>query len=204
MHQRCSTVDVEGIALLPGYRLAFAGWSSRWNGAVATIVPSKNGRVPGVLYRLSAKGLEALDRCEGYPWIYERIPVRVFDDEKQWRTAYAYVLDDNTEGAPSPKYLDVIKRAYRAWGFDRSAALGRALIRSEEDRIVDTTCPRCGVPYAERPALSRLDNQTNICPPCGLEEALIEHGVIPREPRRLEPAWRRRMTTRKRTRRRTP
>ena len=33
-------------------------------------------------------------------------------------------------------------------------------------------CPRCGQVYHEPPALSRIDNQTLICPDCGTREAL--------------------------------
>ena len=33
-------------------------------------------------------------------------------------------------------------------------------------------CPRCGKVYHEPPALSRIDNQTLICPDCGTREAL--------------------------------
>ena len=33
-------------------------------------------------------------------------------------------------------------------------------------------CPICGKPYAGHPALSRKDNQTDICPDCGIREAL--------------------------------
>lgn len=33
-------------------------------------------------------------------------------------------------------------------------------------------CPRCGKEYTGRPALSRADNQTPICPDCGTREAL--------------------------------
>ena len=33
-------------------------------------------------------------------------------------------------------------------------------------------CPRCGKAYHEPPALSRIDNQTLICPDCGTREAL--------------------------------
>ena len=35
-------------------------------------------------------------------------------------------------------------------------------------------CPRCGKVYHESPALSRIDNQTLICPDCGTREALAE------------------------------
>lgn len=33
-------------------------------------------------------------------------------------------------------------------------------------------CPICGREYTEHPAISRKDNQTEICPQCGTAEAL--------------------------------
>ena len=42
-------------------------------------------------------------------------------------------------------------------------------------------CPRCGRSYLEQPALSRLDNETLICPDCGTREALDSIGVKPEE-----------------------
>ena len=38
-------------------------------------------------------------------------------------------------------------------------------------------CPKCGSRYHEPPALSRVDNQTLICPDCGTREALESIGV---------------------------
>lgn len=35
-----------------------------------------------------------------------------------------------------------------------------------------TVCPRCGKPIEGYPALSRVDNKTDICSPCGTLEAL--------------------------------
>ena len=39
---------------------------------------------------------------------------------------------------------------------------------SERERV----CPHCGQTYHEPPALSRKDNETLICPDCGVREAL--------------------------------
>lgn len=40
-----------------------------------------------------------------------------------------------------------------------------------------TVCPRCGATEGmEYPALSRRDNNTEICSPCGQEEAMIDMG----------------------------
>ena len=39
---------------------------------------------------------------------------------------------------------------------------------SEEKKV----CPKCGNEYTEHPAISRVDNETEICPDCGMVEAL--------------------------------
>ena len=42
-----------------------------------------------------------------------------------------------------------------------------------KERVTEArTCPKCGRTYTERPALSRSDNNTLICPDCGTREAL--------------------------------
>lgn len=38
-------------------------------------------------------------------------------------------------------------------------------------------CPRCGKVYTDRPAISRVDNKTSICPDCGTREALESIGI---------------------------
>lgn len=35
-------------------------------------------------------------------------------------------------------------------------------------------CPMCDTEYSEPPAISRFDNSTEICPTCGIKEALIK------------------------------
>lgn len=42
-------------------------------------------------------------------------------------------------------------------------------------------CTRCGKPYHGAPALSRVDNESLICPDCGTREALESIGVKPSE-----------------------
>lgn len=39
------------------------------------------------------------------------------------------------------------------------------------------TCPVCGAEYTERPAISRADDETPICPDCGTREALGSIGI---------------------------
>lgn len=40
-------------------------------------------------------------------------------------------------------------------------------------------CPKCGREYEDRPAISRVDNKTEICPECGTREALESVGISP-------------------------
>lgn len=35
-------------------------------------------------------------------------------------------------------------------------------------------CPICNMDYSEHSAISRIDNSTEICPACGMNEALVE------------------------------
>ncbi len=42
-------------------------------------------------------------------------------------------------------------------------------------------CPVCGQTFTDHPALSRKDNMTEICPDCGVREALASIGVEPGE-----------------------
>ena len=34
-------------------------------------------------------------------------------------------------------------------------------------------CPKCGRQYTAPPAISRTDNETEICPVCGAEESIV-------------------------------
>ena len=38
-------------------------------------------------------------------------------------------------------------------------------------------CPRCGKVYTDRPAISRADDKTPICPDCGTRESLESIGI---------------------------
>lgn len=50
---------------------------------------------------------------------------------------------------------------------------------------ISALCPLCGATYQERPALSRTDGQTLICPDCGIRQALDSIGVAPEEQEKI-------------------
>lgn len=62
----------------------------------------------------------------------------------------------------------------------------------ENNMIRLSVCPRCGRSFCEPPALSRLDNETFICPDCGTREALDSIGVKPDEQEQILAAIHRR------------
>ena len=45
------------------------------------------------------------------------------------------------------------------------------------NQMITGICPKCGQSYTGRPALSREDDKTLICPDCGVREALESIGV---------------------------
>ena len=127
MRRRCPSARLVGAAILDGYRLGFAGRSASWGGGVATVVRDREGRVPGLVWAVSADDLERLDRCEGHPFAYRRKRLLVDTGEARRRRVHVYVKNDAEQALPTEAYLGVIWRAYRRHGFDEqglSLALG--------------------------------------------------------------------------------
>lgn len=51
---------------------------------------------------------------------------------------------------------------------------------------IDDECPCCGSPITDHPALSRRDNKTEICPGCGVREAMEDAaGITPLSEQRV-------------------
>lgn len=68
--------------------------------------------------------------------------------------------------------VDDIATIHVAW--DCGSLLGIAYGADQCRRIME--CPKCGQAYSTYPSISRRDNQTKICPECGLREALEDAG----------------------------
>lgn len=46
-------------------------------------------------------------------------------------------------------------------------------------------CPICGKHYRGHPAISRIDNETPICPECGTRQALASIGITTEEQNKI-------------------
>ncbi len=120
MRARCPSARVTSPARLEGHALAFGGFSARWGGAVASVARARGHAVDGLLYDLTAADLEALDGFEGCPWRYERRARVVTAEGGARRRAFVYALRPAVAapGAPAPRYLEAVVRAYERLGFD--------------------------------------------------------------------------------------
>ena len=109
MRRRCPGAREVGEALLSGWSLWFGGPSRLRGGGVLSVRPG-SGEVRGVVYELPDEDLERLDRFEGHPHFYERVPVD---------GAWVYVLRADAHPLrPRAAYLDQVTAAWRGRGFD--------------------------------------------------------------------------------------
>ncbi len=115
MANRCPTARVAGTTTLKNYQLLFRGGHAN---AVATIEPQKGGSVPVMLWNITPADEAALDRYEGWPFLYRKEKVRVTLNGKQV-TAMVYIMNEGRPlGTPSCYYYKVILQGYHSAWFD--------------------------------------------------------------------------------------
>ena len=113
MKERCPDGKPLFTAVLPNYKLVFAGWSRQWRGGVASIKSLRGDRVRGAIYEVTESCLQRLDRYESG---YSRLNVTVFGEDDESIEAITYVKDGKLEDeAPSKEYLAVIQQGLRDW-----------------------------------------------------------------------------------------
>lgn len=172
MKYRCPNSKVYGRATLNGYRLAFHG--NTYN-AHATILRKKGYKIPVLIWDVPEEDEKALDRYEGYPRYYFKEDIVATMESGEIVTAMVYIMDRaQKSGIPSERYVETITEGYNDCNFDLDYL--RLAIKENQDetkklRARYRICPKCGIAYAEHPALSRKDN-SEICPTCGMREAL--------------------------------
>ena len=115
MQERCQDEQKpKFVAVLPNYKLVFAGWTRKWHGGVASIKPFRGEKVRGAIYEITEACLRQLDK---YVPGYERLNVTVFDEDNEPVQAVTLIKSGQQEGAlPSKEYVAVIRQGYRDWG----------------------------------------------------------------------------------------
>jgi gamma-glutamylcyclotransferase (GGCT)/AIG2-like uncharacterized protein YtfP len=118
MAMRCPGARAAGSGELEGYRLTFRG---PHEGAVANVEPCEGGIVPVLVWEITPADEAALDRYEGFPFLYrkEDVAVRLQDGTVK---AMAYVMNEGRPtGTPGCHYYSIIREGYEEAGFDIEA-----------------------------------------------------------------------------------
>lgn len=121
MEWRCPYSTVVGPVEVPGYRLLFRGHNES---AVATIEPAEGYSVPALLWEITPRCEEALDRYEGWPRLYRRELITVTLGKKE-TDAMVYIMNKGLPlGLPGREYLHTMLEGYKSAGFDRAVLEG--------------------------------------------------------------------------------
>lgn len=96
-------------ATLLGYRLVFTLPVGPGERGCASIEPEAGASVCGVLYLLSASDCEHLDRTEGVPRVYHRLPVETLAADGERISAFTYQsMFRDERRKPSARYLGLL------------------------------------------------------------------------------------------------
>ena len=115
MANRCPTAKVVGNSKINGYRLLFTGAHA---GAVATIEPFKGESAPVLAWEITPADEAALDRYEGWPFLYRKETIKVRLNGKTVQ-AMVYIMNEGRPlGQPSCYYYSTILDGYKSAGFD--------------------------------------------------------------------------------------
>ena len=130
MQYRCPGAIKVGTTYLEGYRITFRG--NRFSG-VANIEPRKGSRVPVGIWSITQEDERALDRYEGFPWLYRKQEFRVKLPDLRTVSAIAYIMTPGRRWArPYPDYLHTIKQGYQDFGLNHRNLLYAARTPIEE------------------------------------------------------------------------
>ena len=115
MADRCTSARVIGKSEMKDWQLLFRG--SR-TGAVATVEPKNGSSVRVLVWEITPADEAALDRYEGWPFLYRKETVEVKVNGKAVK-AMVYIMNEGRPlGQPSCYYYSTILEGYMDAGFD--------------------------------------------------------------------------------------
>jgi gamma-glutamylcyclotransferase (GGCT)/AIG2-like uncharacterized protein YtfP len=130
MVNRCPTAKAVGVSKINNYRLLFRGAHA---GAVATIEPYKGGSVPVLIWEITSADEAALDRYEGWPYLYRKEILKVKLGGK-YVTAMVYIMNEGRPfGQPSCYYYSTILDGYKSADFNIDILRNAVSDSAEED-----------------------------------------------------------------------
>lgn len=131
----CPSAEFTTIGILYGHRLDFDLFSTRWQGAVADIVPAENCEVIGAVWSIDSRELLALDAQEGVQHqVYRRTELKVQPmDGVGDLQCISYTLVTKKGGEmPSKLYLRVILEGARRIGLPKEYVLKLKAIKAND------------------------------------------------------------------------
>lgn len=114
MSVRCPKAKPVGSLILKDWKLVFRG--------VADIEEAKGHEVALGLWYITKDCLKALDRYEGFPYLYGKKHLKVKGVQKSFAvpSVMIYVMNDQERVAPPPQtYLNAIANGYNDFGLDK-------------------------------------------------------------------------------------
>lgn len=109
MARLCPQAEALGLATLKDHRFFVA------HGGYGSVAPKRGSDVHGVLWRISAQDLVALDGYEAIgDGLYQHAMIPVQHDGKLLRVLL-YVANDARPASPSVQYRDAVLKAARDW-----------------------------------------------------------------------------------------
>ena len=109
MAVRCPKAQPMISFMLEGFKLVFNG--------VADIVKDKDAQVPIGLWKITKECEKALDRFEGYPYLYKKIKVDL-DIPGVNGKVMIYVMRNKGVALPAAHYFNTIAQGYDDFGLD--------------------------------------------------------------------------------------
>ena len=115
MEWRCPKAELLGVSELDGWQLLFKGSLS---GAYATVERAEGYKVPVLVWAITPRDEERLDRYEGFPFLYRKETVKVKHGRKLVDAMVYIMNDERSFGTPSCYYYSVILDGYKSAEFD--------------------------------------------------------------------------------------
>ncbi len=115
MAHRCPTAKAVGATTLKDYALLFRG---QHGGAVATVEPLENGSVACLIWEITETDEQALDRYEGFPFLYRKENVKVKLGRKTVKVMVYVMNEGKPLNTPGCYYYSTILEGYKSAGFD--------------------------------------------------------------------------------------
>ncbi len=107
-------------AYAPGYERVFRGYSTRWGGGVASILPNPGAQTLGHVTRVTSADLRVLDAREGVPDAYLRVEIPVVIDQGPTE-AWVYISRSSEFTPPSRRYLEAVAETINThWAGDEA------------------------------------------------------------------------------------